>query len=122
MADLPKPFRAQKVTNGNANEAITNFLIRTGTTIPYVESNVINMIKNRKSFNGKHLVNNPIIYHDEENNKITFSNHRLYDYMSHGIYEHMIKCGYTFTCNDKQQHNAMKEIYIRTKNLNTISQ
>ena len=38
--------------------------------------------------------------------------------MSHVIYEGMVKCGYTFTCNDKQQNNAMKEIYIRTMNLN----
>ena len=62
MSDLPKPFRAQKVTNGNANEVITNFLIKSGYTIPYVESDIINMIQNKKSFNGKPLKKYPIIY------------------------------------------------------------
>ena len=38
--------------------------------------------------------------------------------MSTGIREHMVNCAYTFTCNEKQQNNAMKEIYIRTMNLN----
>lgn len=118
MPDLPQPFRAQKVTNGNANEVITNFLIKSGHTIPYVESDIINMIQNKKSFNGKPLKKYPIIYHDEENNKITFTDYPLFEYMSNGIYEGMVKCGYTFTCNEKQQNNAMKEIYIRTMNLN----
>ena len=118
--ELPKPFRAQKITNGNANEVITNFLIKTGTTIQFKEEEIRDMVKNGKSFNGEKLINNPIIYHDEENNKITFSNRRLYDRFDYFLRNDMIKNGYTFTCSDKQLNNAAKEIYIRTMNLNFI--
>jgi len=35
--NLPKPFRAKNVTNGNANEIVTNFLIKTGSRICNLE-------------------------------------------------------------------------------------
>jgi len=115
-SNLAKPFRAQKVTNSNANEVITNFLIKEGTTILY-GSDIRNMVKNEKSFNGKPIYNNPIIQYDEDTNQITFSKYEVDRQMRDMIYSPMVKSGYTFTCSPKQTNNAMKEIYIRTGHL-----
>ena len=122
---LPRPFCPQKVTNANANEAITNFLIKTGTTIPYNEEQIRNIVRTHISFNGESLEDFPIIHHDEENNKITFSNRSIYDldpgywHDESQLKKDMIKDEYTFTACTKFRV-AMEEITIRTRNLNNL--
>ena len=107
---LPKPFKAQKVTNGNANEVITNYIIKTGYNVPYTKEGVSSMYKDKKLFN--------IIQHDEHNDIITFSKYKeisgyYIEFPWSIIIEDMKKNDYSFNVGMKQLINAEKEIEIR---------
>ena len=123
-------FRAQKVTNGNANEVITNYMIKNGLTIYGIDTDeeyLKRFIKDkyeekedRQSVSG--LIQRLTNSGEHRNIYMPFKYRRWKtdDISALGsspikIKEDMIKDGYTFTSiSNNKFKEAVLEIYIRT--------
>ena len=108
---LPKAFKAQKVTNGNANEVITNYLIKKGLKVDKDDPN-IRKLSYRYNNQVRLVTDEPYLIfpnyihvHLQEN---------MVNYVKNWsrIKNDMIKDGYTFTTCTKCSQ-AIFEIYTR---------
>ena len=137
--ELPKPFRAQKITNGNANEAISNFMLKNSLPIKNtgkVEEGMeeyFNILKNKgfvddsltyQEFCEKYRYFQILKITESEIHFIPFKYldckceygiGELQNSIKYHIKNDMIKEGYTFTSLSNGKYiEALKEIYIRT--------
>jgi len=108
---LPKPFKSQKVTNSNANEVITNYLIKTGLKVDKDDPNIHKLSRLHRRQTRLVTDEEYYIFPNYINSYLSphFENHvRHWEW----IRKDMIKDGYTFTTCTKC-YQAIFEIYTR---------